>query len=140
MATLYTTLEGVVRSATQKAVVTPPAGGGVCKIVPEYEASATTDGDTLNVATIPAYSKWRLKEFNYDALGAGTSLDFGYSGHLTDQLSGLDTHAAAVSPATEGGWRYVSADTDLLATLHGAMTGTLQFEIEYFRSGTASGF
>lgn len=137
MATVYATVNGTVRSATEKAVQSNPSGGSPGKIIAEYEASSLATAQTINFCTVPAGCYYRARQLNHDAQGSGTSIKVGISGALEQQIVDTATTAAGVIPANAGGWKYAAADTDILGTNTGTCTGTYQLEVEFLRAGRA---
>ena len=140
MATVYCTVNGIVRSSTETAEQTAPPGGSVATVIAEYEASSLATAQTIDICTIPPYSRYRLVQVNHDAMGAGTSLIVGISGATSQQLASVSTVSAGVAPANAGGWKQTDTALNLIATNTGTMTGTLQFQVEYMRQGMALTF
>lgn len=137
MTTVYCTVNGITRSSTEKAIQTPPAGGSPAKVLAEYEASSLATASTIHIATVPAYSRYRIRQINHDALGTGTSIQAGHAGDTDEQISDTATVAAGTIGASGLGWKQTDSDLDLTATTTGTMTGTIQFEVEYYRQGMA---
>lgn len=135
MATVYATVNGQARSSTVNAAQTAPNGGGAGKIIAEYEASSLATASTVNFCTIPANSHYRVKQLAHDAMGSNTSIAVGVAGSTAGQIADRATVAAGVLLSDAGGWKHVSVDTDIIGTTTGTMTGTLQLEVEFVRSG-----
>ena len=80
MATVYCTVNGIVRSSTETAEQTAPPGGSVATVIAEYEASSLATAQTIDICTIPPYSRYRLVQVTHVPTGAGASLIVGASG------------------------------------------------------------
>lgn len=137
MATVYATVNGIVQTSSEKAIQTAPPGGAAANLVAEYEASSLVTAQTVKFCTIPAYSRYRVRQLNHDAMGSGTSIVVGIAGSTSEQIASVSTVSAGTAPANNGGWKQTDVDLDIIGTNTGTMTGTLQLEVEYVRRALA---
>lgn len=140
MSTVYATVNGIVRTSSEGAQVTPIPGGAKTTVIAEYEASALATASIIHCVQIPEFCAYRLRQINHDALGAGTSLIYGISTDTDQQLEPVSTVAAGVAPANAGGWKQTDVALDTYITTTGTMTGTIQVEVEYIRRAKALTF
>ena len=133
MATVYAKVNGITRSATENAEVSPIPGGANVSLIAEYETAATATATIVDFCTIPANCAYRVRQLNHDAQGAATSIVVGITGDTDQQIESVSTVAAGVAPANTGGWKQTDSALNIIGTLTGTHTGTLQLEVEYHR-------
>jgi hypothetical protein len=125
MATVYSTLNGKQRTASNGLEPSPPSGGSAVHLIGEILlATALPIGTIVDLVSIPPGCSWRVTQLNQGGAGAGVTCSVGTLALPADQIAaGTSIAAASVQFANAGYWRYnnTGAVQNVVLTTAGAV-------------------